>query len=592
MFNVANRFVIQNTASTQTIFWQRASVVGCLVWMFMSIVPASAEVRIDGVDGDTQAVVLAFLSIDELPCDAPQWWIEYRLKQLRPEIGRAMGALGFYNPEVTTTLDRSDACWTLRVAIKPGDQVRVRSFDLEIDEPLANEPLVTELRTGKGLVLDVPFSHEAYEGLKEQLLDTAQDLGYFDAEFSRHQVRIDPVLNAADIDLAIAGGARYRIGEILTDQTALEPELFARYLRIREGQPYDARDLLESYKNLSESDYFSRVLITPLVDSREDGLVPVRVAVVPSPRRLLQLGGGYATDTGPRVRGDVTYRRLNDRGHRASTNTLLSTLVNKVALGYRLPYGDPLEQWLFAEASYNDEETDTSESKSYAVGVGRNHRRGRHWTETNHIDYTVTDFSVGDQHESRSNLLILGSSWGRTSAIDAPRPLSGYSINLDLRGSVKQLLSDNDFLQLIVRAKHILPLGNRIRLLSRINAGWIQADEFEELPPSVRFFAGGDNSVRGYEYESLGPEENGDVVGGRKLLTGSLEADIRIRNNWSLALFVDSGSAFDGNPEFSTGVGAGIRWYSPLGPVRLDLAHPLDDPDTSIRIHFSLGPDL
>ncbi len=86
--------------------------------------------------------------------------------------------------------------------------------------------------------------------------------------------------------------------------------------------------------------------------------------------------------------------------------------------------------------------------------------------------------------------------------------------------------------------------------------------------------------------------ENGDVVGGRKLLTGSLEADIRIRNNWSLALFVDSGSAFDGNPEFSTGVGVGVRWYSPLGPVRLDLAHPLDDPDTNLRIHFSLGPDL
>jgi translocation and assembly module TamA len=131
-----------------------------------------------------------------------------------------------------------------------------------------------------------------------------------------------------------------------------------------------------------------------------------------------------------------------------------------------------------------------------------------------------------------------------------------------------------------------------LRVIGRVHAGWTFQNEFEDLPPSVRFFAGGDNSVRGYGYEELGPEQDGEVVGGRRLLTGSLEFDVLLRPNWSVAAFVDSGSAFNTTPDFSTGVGLGLRWYSPLGPLRFDLAHPLDDPDRSVRLHISLGPDL
>jgi translocation and assembly module TamA len=98
--------------------------------------------------------------------------------------------------------------------------------------------------------------------------------------------------------------------------------------------------------------------------------------------------------------------------------------------------------------------------------------------------------------------------------------------------------------------------------------------------------------VRGYDFESIGPERDGEVIGGRRLVTGSVELDVLLRDKWSAALFADAGSAYDDSPDFSRSVGVGLRWYSPLGPLRLDLAHPLDDPNRSVRIHVSLGPDL
>ncbi len=565
-----------------------AFVLGITLWA----ATARADVAIEGLDDDVEDVVRGFLSLDELPCESPRWWVGRRFKQAPAEIQRAMETLGFYNAQVQPDLAWQDECWLATFSVTPGDRVLVHTFQLDIDQPLAGEPQMVALGDNLELKEGKPFSHKDYEDLKDNLLDVAQDIGYFDADFSRHVVTVDPQANQADVDLVLAGGIRYRISDIRAEQTSLRPELFNKYLSVEEGEYYDAKDLNTTYKNLLESDYFSRVVITPLLELREDGEVPLQIIAAPGSRRTLQLGGGYATDTGPRVRGDLRYRRLNDRGHRAGASAMVSQVTQEVRAQYRLPYGDPLDEWLFAETSYVEEETDTTDSTAYTLGVGRTHRRGRHWVETNYVNYTLEDFQIGDQQNGRSNLLILGTSLSRTTSIDSPRPLRGYSISMDLRGATKQLVSDSKFVQLIGRGRYILPLGSRLRVLNRLHAGWTWQDQFEDLPPSVRFFAGGDNSVRGYGYQRLGPEENGEVVGGRKLLTGSIELDGLIRPNWSLAAFVDSGSAFDDKPEFSTGVGLGIRWYSPLGPLRFDLAHPLDDPNREFRVHISLGTDL
>lgn len=554
-------------------------------------VPARSDLVIRGVDDDLEAVLRAFVTIDELPCDAPRWWVERRHRQAPAEMQRGLEALGFYRADVAGELEWLEACWQASYDVAPGDPVRIQAVDLVLEGGLAGEARVKDVVAGLDLVPEEAFSHGAYERAKTRLLDAAQGLGYFDARFVRHRVEVDPEANSADIALTLASGERYRIGAIDPQQSVLQPRLFQRFLEFAEGDWYDEEKLAETYRNLIGSDYFDRVLVVPDLDARDEGQVPVQVTASNITRRSVVVGAGYATDTGPRTRLDLRYRYLNERGHRANFSSLISPVAGRARAEYRLPYGDPTHEWLFAKGDVNYEDTDTFERLQRSVTVGRTQRRGRSWAETNYLEYSVEDFEVGEQ-EGTSQLLLIGTSWARTTSIDAPRPLRGFSLSFDVRGATRALLSDNDLLQMIVRGRQILPLGERFRLLARAQAGWTWQREFDDLPPSVRFFAGGDNSVRGYSFESLGPEEDGNVIGGKRLLTGSLELDAYVRPNWSMALFVDTGSAFNATPEFSTGVGLGVRWYSPLGPLRLDLAHPLDGSGRSVRFHISLGPDL
>jgi len=552
---------------------------------------ARAELRVTGVDDDVEEVVRAFLTVDDLPCDSPRWWVERAFQRAETEARRAMETLGYYQSSFETSLAWEQACWQVGLAIEQGKAVRIGSVDLVVLPPLDAEPRMREALDALPIGVGRRFSHRQYEAAKARLMEVAEDLGYFDARFTRHIVKVDPQANRAAVELTLDSGQRYRIGAIVVDQESLRPELFRRFLHFEEGQPFDARQLATTYRDLLGSQYFDRVLVAPDLDAREDQTVPVLVTASALTRRSLLLGAGYATDSGPRVRGDLRYRSLNDRGHRASVSTLASSIQGELKGQYRVPHGDPAHEWLFAESALSYENNDTYESLRRTLGVGRTHRRGSHWIETNHLDLRVDDFEVGEQ-DGRSRLLLLGSSWSLKTLIEDPRPLSGHTLNLNVRGAARQLLSDTDLLQLIVRARHIQPLGERLRLLSRISSGWTLQRDFDELPPSIRFFAGGDGSVRGYGFETIGPEENGNVVGGKGLLTGSMELDLLFRSNWSFALFADAGSAFDDRPDFSRSVGVGVRWYSPLGPLRLDLAHPLDDPSRRVRIHISLGPDL
>ncbi len=552
---------------------------------------AHSDLKIRGVDDSTKTVLEAFVTIDELPCDAPRWWVERRHRQAPDEIRQGMEALGFYRSTQTGTLAWEDECWQAVYEVDPGDPVRVDRFDLDIVGALTELPRMQDTVSRLGIAPEEPFTHAGYEDAKSALLETSQDLGFFDARFERRRVMVNPETNLAEVELTLESGERYRVGDIQIQQSVLKDDLFRRFLQFDDGDLYDSRALTRTYRDLLESDYFDRVLVAPDLDARADGRVPVQVIATANSRRSTLVGAGYATDTGPRARLDLRYRRVNDRGHRANFTSLISQVHGQLGAEYRVPYGDPTHEWVFVKGSVNYENTDTSKSLQRGVTLGRTHRRGRNWAETNYVEYSVEDFEVGEQ-EGTSQLALIGTSWARTTSIDAPRPLKGYSVSLDVRGATKAFLSDNDLIQVILRGRQILPLGERFRLLGRMQAGWTWQKEFEDLPPSVRFFAGGDSSVRGYGFEKLGPEEDGEVVGGERLLTGSLELDALIRPNWSVAAFVDSGSAFNSTPEFSTGVGLGLRWYSPLGPLRFDLAHPLDDPDRSVRLHISLGPDL
>jgi translocation and assembly module TamA len=319
----------------------------------------------------------------------------------------------------------------------------------------------------------------------------------------------------------------------------------------------------------------------------------VHIALTPAPRKQVTYGVGYSTDTGPTLRFGRNNRRWNERGHQFGLSAQLSPVTSEVIASYRLPYGDPRQEWIHFDAGIQSEDTESSKSDSVALGVRRLSRGRLDWIRTDMLALEIEDFDVADQ-SGRSRLLMPGVNWNRTRADNRVRIKRGSLLQLDVRGAGDALGSDTTFLQTVATARWIWPFANSGRALVRGQLGATAFEDFDELPASVRFFAGGDNSVRGYGFEELGPvDDEGEVIGGSSLLTASFEYEHPLRERWGIAFFVDTGNAFEGSDlSLKTGVGLGGRWQSPVGPVRLDLAYPLDDPTNDWRVHITLGPDL
>jgi translocation and assembly module TamA len=215
------------------------------------------------------------------------------------------------------------------------------------------------------------------------------------------------------------------------------------------------------------------------------------------------------------------------------------------------------------------------------------------WLRTLSLDANRESFIVGEDIET-SRSIVPAITFDQKSSDRDLFPRSGHRLGAELSGTDKSIGSTMSYVQAIAWLRWIRSFGDHTRLLARLNAGLTKSDDFSELPPSVRFFAGGDESIRGFDYESLGPTDaDGDVVGGDNLLVASIEYERHLKGNFYGAIFVDAGNAFN-NTDFKAEVGAGIgiKWRSPLGPIRLYLGYPVSQSDQSLRVHLRLGADL
>jgi translocation and assembly module TamA len=433
--------------------------------------------------------------------------------------------------------------------------------------------------------------HGRYEALKEQIETLAAERGYFDGRFSRRELQVAPAADQASVVLHYQSGQRYHIGNLELEQQAYDPRLLERYRNIRPGDPYDAGELAALHRALADSGYFELVSVKPDYEGAIDGRIDVRVQLEPIKRTAYRVGIGAATDTGPRLSLAYDRRRINRLGHRLQSKLTLSTVDSSLGLEYLIPMQRPHIDQLSIRAGYRELDTDTTTSETATLGL-RTLGKRLGWNETRYLDWISEDSLIGDEATS-ATLLVPGVNWTRTQADHRMRPRQGSRLNLELRGAHESLFSDASFVQLLAAGKWVQPLGKG-RLLLRTDTGVSLTPDFTQLPASYRFFAGGDQSVRGYEYQSLGPENaSGDVVGGRYLLSASLEYEYPIQGAWSAALFVDAGNAFDAwSDGLKRSAGIGLRWRSPVGPIRLDLAFPEDQSRDSFRIHFSMGPDL
>ncbi len=552
------------------------------------------DIEIDGVEEALETNVRLYLSLEQQK-DNPLL-DDRQIRRLhlkaRSEIAAAMEPYGYYRPEVTASLSREeDNGWRAVYTIDPGEPIRIEAFEFSIGSEMGKDPefetLIEERLPRTGSV----FSHLDYEAFKSGLARLANERGYFAAEFTRQRVEVDLEAYAVRVYLDYAGGPRYRFGELQLSQDVLDEDLLRRFVPFRRGDPYLLDRLIEFQRALNNSDYFHQVEITPGEVDNASLEVPIQVRLEPRKRHRYDVGFGYGTDTGARVQFGWRMPRVNTRGHRFDSELRISEIGHSATANYHVPVFNPRTDEIVYSVGEVEEEFDNGTSTVRTAGVSLNHGRGR-WREVLSLEYQREEFPLDDQQE-RSTLLIPGASWSRTWGSDFINVLDGLRLDFGLRGADDGFVSGTSFMQFSTDLKFITSFGPRDRVIMRGAIGTTEAGEFEKIPSSIRFFAGGSNSVRGYAYQSLGPTDaDGDVVGGKHLLFGSAEYEHYFTDRWGVALFYDVGNAIDDfGDELEEGAGLGVRWKSPVGPVRIDFGNAISD-NGNWRLHILIGPDL
>lgn len=581
----------------------RRTLPGCLLLLLglgllvpQMVLAAVPDLSISGAMKKEEANIRALLRVDTLECHPAEWRYRLLRKHIISSTKKALRALGYYHPKIELKIISdvpADSCIKIKLKVDQGVGVMVQKVTIKVSGGLektkAFADFMYQLPLSEGRILE----HNKYEETRNGIEQVAERLGYFDGKFITHKLEVNTDTNDAWMTLVYESGPRYQLGRIDIEQTVFDLDLINQFTILRRTQPYDTALLLEQQQILSDSGLFDDIEVIARRDQRDEKTlsVPVTVRLKERKRTAHRFGIGASTDLGPRISYRMDRRWINRRGHTGGFDATLSPNSRKATARYSIPLEDYGQTRFDFQTGYQRELTETTDSSSYKLSASKTRLLDKKWTRTLALEFLRENFITGDV-EDTTDLLMPGIRWNKILVDNALFPRDGWRLRARLRGAVQGVLSDTHLSQLVLGVKFIKPLGAG-RVLSRVKVGATEVGDFDLLPSSLRFYAGGDGSIRGYDYKALGPVDNeGTVVGGQFLSLASLEYEHPLNERFGVAVFSDTGSAFDSRSDFElhTGLGMGLRWHSPLGPIRLDIARNMDN--GGYRLHLSMGPDL
>ncbi|MBD8472686.1 outer membrane protein assembly factor [Pseudomonas sp. CFBP 8770] len=507
---------------------------------------------------------------------------------------KAAQALGYYHAHVTSEVQPGENP-RLLLHIEPGEPIHLRNVTVRVEGPAAQlkafrVPHSRELAPGAVL------NHGQYENAKQLIQNQASRYGFFSGTFSKQRLAVDPRAGLADIELVYNSGPRFKLGKVsFQGDTPFDDELLRRMVPFKEDTAYDSELIAELNQALQSSGYFEGVRVDAAPTAATERVIPVDVQLTTRKPRTMGLGLGYSTDVGPRGKANWTRHWVNPQGHSYGAEMELSAPRQNVGLWYDIPLDPPLTDKLRWAGGYQYEELANTDSLSKLLTFGPewHSKLPSGWQRVISLKWQREEYRLGDD-SGLSTLLMPGISYTYLKSDNKVDPHNGYRVQFDAQVAKEGLLSDTNLLHGNVMLKGLTTVAQNHRLLGRVQLGGNATNGYKSVPPSLRFFAGGDQSVRGYDYQTLTPENSdGDRIGGRYMVAGSVEYQYSIAEKWRLATFIDKGNSFNDLKfaDLKTGIGVGVRWVSPVGPIRLDLAHAMDD-DGGVRLHFSMGPEL
>ena len=510
------------------------------------------------------------------------------------EVVATLEAWGYYDGKVTSNLEKdADGGFRAQFNVEPGEPVLVSGSEVSVSGDAAEELAVASALEAFVPKVGERFDHAQYEASKAAIETALADHGFLGAKLTAHRVEVSTASRTARIQLTWEGGPRYTFGPTTFTGGQFPAEFLPRFVPWREGEEYSSAKVLDLQRRLVGADYFGTVTVTPHPEAAVERAVPISVELSAAKRNIYSTAIYASTDHGAGVELGMQRRWLNDRGHKGRADLDIAQRLQAVELSYRIPLPGTKQRVLGFAGTYRDETTDSSVSQTEKL-VTNVSRKWDNYTFVYGIQFLAGDFEIGSE-DGNSTLLFLESAFTRSKADQPTFARRGFSYTVTARVTPLEALTDTRFVSGTFETKWLHAFGADTRLIVRGEVGMMKVDDFDQLPPELRFFSGGDRSIRGFGYEEIGSRNDvGDVIGGDRLLEASVEVERYWRRGFGAAVFVDAGDAFLGEDfALHVGAGAGIRWKSPVGVLRLDLAYPVKSIDASgWQIHFNIGPDF
>lgn len=556
---------------------------------------AAVDVRIEGLDDDLADAVRASLQLTQYASrPASPARVRYLYGQSDEQIRAALEPFGYYSPTIDADLEPAGDDWRATFRVEAGSPVTISAVNVDVRGLADDLPAVQATLAAFGLGPGDQLDHEVYESGKRAIDTAIRGAGYLDATLAVHRVAVNTDTRDARVDLEWDAGPRYRIGDVRFSKAQFDPEFLRRFVPWGPDEHYTTDRLLALQQRLVEADYFATVSVTPVLERRQDGRVPVDVILTPDERNVYAAALYYSTDFGAGARLRYQRRWLNPQGHRLESRLEYSQRLEEYAVTYAIPKPGPKDRTYTAGFAYRDEESDTAVSRSLRAAVAESRKRWRGWARTLSLQYLRGDFEIADVR-GRSTLLYVEGALQKRRLDDLMFPRDGYSVDLGLRYAPGGFVSDTSVGQVFATGRRLLRVTEDGRLILGLRLGAMTVGDFDALPPELRFFAGGDRSLRGFDYQAIGEvDDAGRVIGGRYLAVGTVEYEHYFLENWGAAVFSDVGDAFSDRFDANVSVGVGLRWRSPIGMVRVDVAKPVETRFAAdgVRVHIMIGPDL
>ena len=534
--------------------------------------------------------------------------LEQRLSVALTEARDILHSQGYYSGRVTgmitpPTGKDEDSKAVVRVTFIPGPLYRMGKTEVSAELPASGEEtrkLLPTTLADAGLAQGAPALASEVLAAVDRARDVFMDNGYPSASVASTLFTADHATRTLEAKVRITCGPFVRMGDIERHGAPNVRDSYIEAQRTwKKGRPW-SQSRVESFRDsLRQGGLFQSIEVEPAPEDDDAGRRPVMTTLSGAPERTISGTLKYHSDFGPGLQGNWEHRNLTGRGDQLRFSLPVWMDMQEFTAGYRLPHFLKRNQDFIAKAGFLNQDTDAYRLTSAAGSAGIERKLSRSWSMT--LQGSVEGGRIKEPEKKSRDYIMFGLPLSLTydttgSLLNA---VKGQRLLLSLSPYNGKYDGNFTVLRSRLEAQAFIPLAeeDKVVLALRGTIGMVDGADSGKIPPSIRFYSGGGGSVRGYEYQSLGPRnKDRDPLGGGSLAEVSAETRLKITPEWGLVAFVDGGTAYenvfsDPNQEMHWGAGLGVRYYTAIGPVRFDLATPLNprSDDDSLQFYISIG---